>query len=470
MNRDDTKLWDLGSIPMIDPQYLGNILTTASDVAIVLDEHDQIKSVMMNNATPSFGDLSHWQGHDIRKFLTIESVPKLDQALGVVRSGRQIMNSIELNHQDNAKWQFPVRYSIHEMGPDGAIILLGRNLQDLSEIQQQLVDAQIAMEDSHEQRRAFDAHYRMLLASSQDCIVFLSVSDGSVVDLNQAAAQLLDVGAEAARGKKLAQFGGVAARAAMIDKLCDAASHKTSTDLRLEVSGRQVRVTPVLYRVAGQRVLLCRMSPLDQVMAHDGQLESNLVSLYKHGSDGIVFTNANGAIQSANESFLEMINVANFSDIRGASLGDYLSRGQIDLAVMLDNVTRSGQMRVYSTKLTNDFGIKVDVQASISRLDPDQNGYISFVIRDASRTEQRAQASDQTIPLTTRDEIKELVGGASLKEIVAETSDVVEKMCIEVAIELTKNNRAAAAEMLGLSRQSLYVKLRRLGLLSKNDD
>jgi transcriptional regulator PpsR len=162
--------------------------------------------------------------------------------------------------------------------------------------------------------------------------------------------------------------------------------------------------------------------------------------------------------------------VANFSDIRGASLGDYLSRGQIDLAVMLDNVTRSGQMRVYSTKLTNDFGIKVDVQASISRLDPDQNGYISFVIRDASRTEQRAQASDQTIPLTTRDEIKELVGGASLKEIVAETSDVVEKMCIEVAIELTKNNRAAAAEMLGLSRQSLYVKLRRLGLLSKNDD
>jgi DNA-binding protein Fis len=31
-------------------------------------------------------------------------------------------------------------------------------------------------------------------------------------------------------------------------------------------------------------------------------------------------------------------------------------------------------------------------------------------------------------------------------------------------LELTRDNRASAAEMLGLSRQSLYVKLRRYGL------
>ena len=42
-------------------------------------------------------------------------------------------------------------------------------------------------------------------------------------------------------------------------------------------------------------------------------------------------------------------------------------------------------------------------------------------------------------------------------------------MCIETAVEFTDNNRVAAAEMLGLSRQSLYVKLRKYGLLSKAD-
>jgi DNA-binding NtrC family response regulator len=64
----------------------------------------------------------------------------------------------------------------------------------------------------------------------------------------------------------------------------------------------------------------------------------------------------------------------------------------------------------------------------------------------------------------------ELVGNATLKDIVADTTDVVEKMCIETAVELTGNNRVAAAEMLGLSRQSLYVKLRKFGLLAKSTD
>jgi DNA-binding NtrC family response regulator len=42
-------------------------------------------------------------------------------------------------------------------------------------------------------------------------------------------------------------------------------------------------------------------------------------------------------------------------------------------------------------------------------------------------------------------------------------------MCIEAALELTHNNRASAAEMLGLSRHSLYVKLRRFGISSETD-
>jgi DNA-binding NtrC family response regulator len=51
-----------------------------------------------------------------------------------------------------------------------------------------------------------------------------------------------------------------------------------------------------------------------------------------------------------------------------------------------------------------------------------------------------------------------------LRDVVRETTDIIEQMCIEAALELTGDNRASAAEMLGLSRQSLYVKLRRHGL------
>jgi DNA-binding NtrC family response regulator len=63
------------------------------------------------------------------------------------------------------------------------------------------------------------------------------------------------------------------------------------------------------------------------------------------------------------------------------------------------------------------------------------------------------------------EQLTELVGRVSLKDLVRETTDVIEKLCIEAALELTNNNRVSAAEMLGLSRQSLYVKLRRFGLV-----
>ena len=49
---------------------------------------------------------------------------------------------------------------------------------------------------------------------------------------------------------------------------------------------------------------------------------------------------------------------------------------------------------------------------------------------------------------------------------------MIERLCIEAALELTGDNRASAAEVLGLSRQSLYSKLHRHGLgeLSAIDD
>ena len=57
-----------------------------------------------------------------------------------------------------------------------------------------------------------------------------------------------------------------------------------------------------------------------------------------------------------------------------------------------------------------------------------------------------------------------------LKNLVRETTDLIERLCIEAALELTHDNRASAAEMLGLSRQGLYTKLRRYGLGDLDDD
>ena len=92
---------------------------------------------------------------------------------------------------------------------------------------------------------------------------------------------------------------------------------------------------------------------------------------------------------------------------------------------------------------------------------------LALVLRNASSA--GALRSDAGGQDSNMQGVIELVGSSTLKDIVSETTDVIEKICIETALELTRNNRVAAAEMLGLSRQSLYVKLRKYGLLSKEE-
>jgi DNA-binding NtrC family response regulator len=89
---------------------------------------------------------------------------------------------------------------------------------------------------------------------------------------------------------------------------------------------------------------------------------------------------------------------------------------------------------------------------------------IAFIVREVLSTSGSSRSNSSQTITKNKDEItaKELVGSATLKEIVTDTTDVIEKICIEAALEITNNNRAAAADLLGLSRQSLYVKLSKL--------
>ena len=122
--------------------------------------------------------------------------------------------------------------------------------------------------------------------------------------------------------------------------------------------------------------------------------------------------------------------------------------------------------RNYATKLAGEYGSPRAVEISVTRLMAGTQTIFAFVLRDANRSDvshaRPHPASDESMR-----SVAELVGSATLKDIVAETTNVVEKMCIETAVRLTMNNRVAAAEMLGLSRQSLYVKLRKFNLLSR---
>lgn len=471
MTSQGTKYWDSGAIPLIAPEILGDIIAEVSDLGVVISDAGIILWVLVNPAQDYFRRLENWEGKDFRSGLAVESVTKFNARLAEYLTGRGERRAIELNHADAmGRWEFPIRYTFHRIGPDGAILMLGRDLRPIAEMQQQLVKAQMALERDYEAQREFDTRFRVLMESIREAVLFVSVQSGRITEANGLAATILGKPREDLTGSAFSAEFEMKKRGDLLDTLSNQAISDRGVPLKVHLrrSGQALRLSATMFRAAGDRLLLCRIQTEDDAPAPTDMLGTHLNGLYHQGADAIVFSDAAGLILSANEGFLDLIDAAHDMNVKGRSLGDYLQRGSVDLKVLTENATRSGRMRLYPTKMAGEFGSPRAVEISVTAIQAGTTPIFAYVVRDASRIESVRPVGAPVTNDNVRS-VMELVGSATLREIVAETTNVVERMCIETAVELTMNNRVAAAEMLGLSRQSLYVKLRKYDLLSKGD-
>ena len=470
MTSRGTKYWNSGSIPLIAPEILGNIIAEVADLGIVISDTGEVLSVLVNPLYDSFRALERFEDRDIRTALTVESIPKFENRLAAFLNGDADIRPVELNHSSTVgTWEFPIRYSLHRIGPDGAILMLGRDLRPVAEMQQQLVKAQVALEQDYETQREHDTRFRVLMHNTTDALVFLSAHTGQVTEANDHAADILGTNRDALIGKVFSEAFTARKVGDLVADLTTQAIADSDAPVSalLRGSGMKLDLTPVLFRAAGERILMCRISAAEGQIGRSDALSNNLRGLYAASTDAIVFTADDGAILSANDGFLKLIDTAHDISIRGNNLANYLQRGSVDVKVMAENATRHGNMRVYATRVAGNYGASRAVEISVSRVMAGETPVLAFVIRENTMPDSKRDANS-TSTEETMQSVKELVGQATLKDIVAETTNVVEKMCIETAVALTMNNRVAAAEMLGLSRQSLYVKLRKFDLLSRD--
>jgi transcriptional regulator PpsR len=180
--------------------------------------------------------------------------------------------------------------------------------------------------------------------------------------------------------------------------------------------------------------------------------------------DGVVVTSGDGSMLAANPAFLAMAELSSFGEANGENLGRFLGRQEVELDVLIANLRMRGPVRLLQTALRGALGSTSQVEVSAAEMaGPGQPAY-GFAIRDVGPRiggSNTARGSGMPAPAAN---LAELVGRVPLRELVRDATDVIEKMAIEAALELSSDNRALAAEMLGLSRQSLYVKLRRFNI------
>ena len=464
--------WTSGLIPMIEPEIVSEIISRIADLALVISSTGTVLGVLSNPNSKLQYAFSRWEGQPLSAHLTVESVPKFEERLAAfVAGGGAVVRPVELNHTaTKEQHEFPVRYSFHRIGTDGAILLLGQDLRPVAEMQQQLVAAQIALEKDYEAQREYDTRLRVLMGAMQEGTLFVSASTGEITDCNPFAVSLLGVSRGDVMGRELPELVSLADGANLLDALGRVASAQTGNDVRVKTAGgRELSLRPTLFRATGEQMLLCQMVDAEGISVRSDGLEEHLNGLFDRGADGIVFINKSGSVLSANDAFMRLTDVVHTQAVKGRTITDFLGRGSVDLNVICENATRTGAMRLYATRLIGEHGVEIPVEIATTLLNNAQEPVFAMVIRDASRAEMVRKSNQQITDVDMRSVI-ELIGSQTLKGIVAKTTDVIEKMCIETAVELTSNNRVAAAEMLGLSRQSLYVKLRKYDLLKKEHD
>jgi len=375
---------------------------------------------------------------------------------------------------DNAKWEFPIRYTIHTLNDSPSILLLGRDMQPIAEIQQRPVKEQQARERDQQKLRQGETFFRVVLEASETPLVLVEPESGRVHDANSAAAALLGTKTDMLDGNAFAQCFEGRRRSEFMDALQSAASSEEVRSMTVVArrNGREIGLLPQYFRAAGELFLLCRLSPMNEEQSGGSEVTQSLAALFSATSDAIVLTDSKGIIRDANEAFLILTDSAQLRDVREKSLADFLVRGAVDLKLILEASMKRGRMRCYAARVRSVVGTRAPVEISAARLrQRDGDLGFGFVIRDVSQSERVDVVPG--VPAVGEDAMKnvmDLVGTASLKELVSATSDVVEKMCIETALQLSGNNRVAAAEMLGLSRQSLYVKLRKYGILGADPE
>jgi transcriptional regulator PpsR len=472
-------LAQLGDVGVSD---LSVLLNVGFDVVVLLDRFGIVEQVQIVSdelqasraGSPSF---TQWRGKALTDLVLPDSRAKIVELLRVTAlEGASRWRQVNAIVGSGPALPFALSAAkIGRGGREGQVLLVLRDLQATSRLQQQLVDAQQRLESIFDKQRFAETRQSVFFQIASEPMLVVEESTLRVIESNGAAQELFvdPIGSKKAptvrdrQPKLLLDHFDAASRSALQAWLARLAREPNVGRFigQLKTGGGQVSVRATLIRQQEGQVYLMTISVPKQVVSvsEDSQSHDMVTSVFDGMPDALVVSDVDGRVVTANQAFADMVQVASSEQIRGQYLARWLSRGEVDVSVLAGTLKQHQTVRQYLTDVRGEHGMTVTVEiAGVMRSVNGQACY-GLAIRDVARRVSVDAQNDGYMPRRS-DELRELVGRVPLKDIVSETSDLIERLCIESALELTGDNRAAAAEMLGLSRQSLYVKLRRYGV------
>ena len=445
------------------------LLGVVSDVSLVISAHGIIEDVSTGQDTMTTLGCQSWLGKRWIDTVTSESKKKIEDLLRVQTESQNLLWR-HVNHPTPSGGEAAIQYVTVAL-KGNKFLAIGRNLERLAELQRRLVETQQSMERDFLRLRHIEARYRVLFESSPEAVLMLDAHSYRLLEAN-AGAQLMfkDAGKRlVGRDFRECLEPGSQGEVQSLLRTALATGRIEMCSATLLGSTLPITLSATVFRQEGGAQFLVRLTQRELPAASPALNDTSLVlsELMEHFPDGWLLTDTSGTVKSVNEEGMALLGLTAASQVLGQSLERWLIRGAVDWGVINNSLKQQKPLRNFATEVRTLSGMTLPVEISGVYLAKPEPLFVMFV-RDLNRRLPSSTPTTQSVPNPFA-ELSQFVGRRPIKDIVGDTVDTIERMCIESALELTHNNRASAAEMLGLSRQSLYVKLRKFGILSEND-
>jgi transcriptional regulator PpsR len=452
----------------IDSDAAAKLITVASDIALVVSDarHGLIRDISFGSDELAAVLTDKWIGKPWADTVTEESRQKIAALLrdsGLKGAPRWRM----VNHPSRTGPDLPVLYAAVQVNDEGKIVAFGRSMQPMAVLQQQLVNAQQSMEREYLRMRQAEARHRLLFQVASEAVLIVDATTSKVIEVNPAAAHLLGEGNRRLVGRLFPEGFDAASTQSLQEVLgaVRATGRTNEVKVRSADGAREFVTSASLFREAQSSFFLIRLRSLNDEYAPTlGKAQdSRVLEIVSSAPEGFVVTDLDGRILFANRSFLDLVQLATEEQARNESIDRWLGRPGVDFNLLIAQLREHGSVRLFATQLRGEFGSSSDVEICAVSVAEGEEPCFGFTIRDVGQRVTFERQASREKPRSV-EQLTELVGRVPLKDLVRDSTDMIEKLCIEAALEITGDNRASAAEILGLSRQGLYAKLRRYGL------
>ncbi|MEY2771877.1 MAG: hypothetical protein RIQ38_2296 [Pseudomonadota bacterium] len=456
-------------LPDLDSASFAQLLSGVSDLTLVLDAQGVIEDVSTGRDTLVNLGCQHWIGRRWVDTVTPESQPKVEDLLRESASG-QAPRWRHINHPTPSGTDVPLQYIVLSLGKSGQRVALARDLEGIADLQRRLVETQQSMERDYLRLRHIEARYRVLFDTSSEPVLLVDANSQRVLEANASAQAQWRDGNRRLTGRDVRDCFDASSQ----DEIQSLLRMALATG-RIEMGSAHLpgvstawTVSATVFRQEGGPQFLLRLMPRDGAPGALGTGPSAALSeAMERFPDGWLLTDPQGVIKRINDEGMALLGLTASSQVVGQPLERWLQRGGVDWGVLSTNLRQQLPVRNFATEVRTLVGQTLPVEISAVHLGLPEPMF-AFFLRDLQRRSGANAQVGQSLAGTLGD-LAQLVGRRPIKDIVGESVDTIERMCIEAALELTHNNRASAAEMLGISRQSLYVKLRRFGIMDADE-